>query len=171
MKKTVITILVACLGIIGCAPIIPTSVPLGTNDLVPVFSKEPITLVNSQEVKGNTTVIYEDPRNPRELETNFYEWTNEALVLIGQWLSKYQVPIVANAQKTLRVSISNVKIEQRSLTCTTLTLNVETGDGIKRNFPVDMCAMGLDRSAGYAINLAVVELIHDSEILRYVGDK
>lgn len=55
IKKTAIRILVACLGIIGCAPIILSSVPLEAHDLAPIFSKEPITLVNAQEVSGNTT--------------------------------------------------------------------------------------------------------------------
>ena len=47
----------------------------------------------------------------------------------------------------------------------------ELGTELKKNFPVDMFARGLNRSAGCAINLAVFELNHISDIFRYPGDK
>ncbi len=177
MKRTVITILVACFGIIGCAPIVPTKVPLNIRDLVPIFSKESITLLNAQKVNVITPILYQERdasgqlRNLHSEEANFYKWTNQAIILVRQWLNEYKVPISGNSQKTLKLHISNAKIELRGLQCTILTLNVETGDGVKKSFPVDMCAGGLNRSAGYAIYLAVVKLIHDGDILSYLGNR
>jgi hypothetical protein len=166
-----------CFGIIGCVPITPTKVPLDIRDLVPVFSKEPVILLNAQKVNEITPILYQERdasgqlRNLSPEETNFYEWTSQAIILVRQWLNQYKVPISGNSQKTLKLHISNAKIENCGLQCTILTLNVETADGIKRSFSVDMCAGGLNRSAGYSINLAVVELIRDSDILSYLGDR
>jgi len=177
MKRTVITILVACICIIGCAPITPTTVPLDIRDLVPVFSKEPVTLLNAQKINEITPILYQvrdasgQLRDLSPEEANFHEWTNQAIILVRQWLNQYKVPISGNSQKTLKLHISNAKIENRGLQCTILTLNVETADGVKRSFPVDMCAGGLNRSAGYSINLAVIEMIHDSDILSYLGNR
>lgn len=177
MKRTVIAVLVACFGIIGCGPIVPTKVPLDIRDFVPIFPKESITLLNAQKVNAITPILYQERgasgqlRNLSSEEANFYKWTSQAIILVNQWLNEYRVPISGNSQKTLKLHISNAKIEKRGLQCTVLTLNVETGDGVKKSFPVDMCAGGLSRSAGYSINLAVVKLIHDGDILSYLGNR
>jgi len=152
-------------------------VPLDSRDLVPIFTKEPVALINVQDLNGTTPINYLERdasgnlKTLYQAETNFYEWTEKSIILVRQWLNQYKVPISSNSKKELKFHISNAKVERRTLQCTILTLNVETGDGIKKSFPVDMCAGGLDRSAGYSINLAVVEMIHDADILRYLGNK
>jgi hypothetical protein len=144
----------------GCGPIHPTQVPLGSHDMTPISSQQPINLINAQESK----VI----KMPDGTSAELTEWTDQAIHLIKQWFSQNDVRVSENSEKYLKISISDAK----STACTELTLNVETSTGIRRSYSEKGCAGGFthNRSAGYAINYVVVDLMHDRSIIKYLSE-
>ena len=151
-----------CILLFGCGPIHPKYVPLSKNDLTPVLSSQPVRLVNDQKVKevqvGDT------------MSANLTEWNEQAIRLIKEWLQNSGVRVDENAEKYLKTSVSDIIPTRTNMPCLTMTLNVETGAGAQRNYTSQGCAAGLDRSAGYAINYAVTDLMHDGSILKYLAD-
>jgi hypothetical protein len=161
--KIFISLILSCLLVSACGPIHPTNVPLGMQDITPVYSSQPISLIESQKTKKVEVGI--------RLKTDLTEWNKQAINLIKQWLEKSHVQVVDNAEKHLKISISDVSLTRTNLGCTNLSLNVETGTGVQRSYPVRGCAGGYNRSAGYAINYAVVDLMRDGSIIKYLSDE
>ncbi|MCP3875086.1 MAG: hypothetical protein GY699_18280 [Desulfobacteraceae bacterium] len=150
----------------GCGPLSPKPVPLGSYDMVPVISKTPVALINAQE-PGLTMIKV----GAGEKETDLTLWAGQAISLTASWLNQYHVPVNNEAAKKLKVSIVDPTIDTKSLPCTLLTMNVETGNGITKQFAVKGCAGGYNRSVGYAISYAVIEMMRSPEILAYISDK
>jgi hypothetical protein len=156
--------MISFLLLTGCGPIHPTDVPLGLHDMTTFYSSEPISLINAQEV--NEIKITDNTK------TNLSEWTNQAIVLIKQWFEQNNIQVVEGSNKYLKVSIPEVSIDPKSNMCTNVTLHIETGTGFERSYTARGCAGGVthNRSAGYAINYAVVDMMHDGSILKYLSD-
>ena len=148
----------------GCGPIHPTNVPLGLHDMTTFYSSEPISLINAQEVK--------EIKITDNTKTDLSEWTDQAIGLIKQWFEQNNVKVVKGSNKYLKLSIPEDSVDTKSNMCTNVTLHVETGAGFQRSYPARGCAGGAthNRSAGYAINYAVVDMMHDGSILKYLSD-
>jgi hypothetical protein len=159
IKKCCMVLFLSCLLFSGCHPNNIRVIPLGVSDMTPVHSSQPIKLINTQEAK----VIDMDVGT-----TNLTEWSDTAIKLIEQWFNKTNIQLTEAAEKYLRVSISDVFFDDKTLNCTQLTLNIETSTGIQRSYPAKGCASGQYSSASYAINYAVVDLMHDGTILNYI---
>lgn len=149
----------------GCGPLAPKPVPLGSYDMVPVISRTPVALINAQ-APGMAMVKV----GASEKETDLTLWAAQAIALTQSWLNQYKVPIDNTAEKKLKISIVDPSIDTAHLPCTLLTLVVETGNGLTKQFPVKGCAGGYNRSAGYAISYAVMEMMRSPEILAYLSD-
>jgi hypothetical protein len=86
------------------------------------------------------------------------------------WLEKNDIPTTDDAEKILKFSITEPKLDSsKGINCTRLTLNVETGTGIQKKYPVEGCASGTNRATGYAVNYSVVDFIHDSSMIKYIS--
>ncbi len=158
-----------CVLLAGCGTPMtrPDPIELRTQDMLPIVSNNTVALMNAQ-----TAFIEEIPDLSGNLPpsiTNLDLWAERAIVLIKQWLSASAVPVADRAERTLKVSISDLKFDSSEMPCTFLTMHVETGSGLKRNYSVKGCAIGRDRSAGYAINHAVMELMRDGSIIGYLS--
>jgi hypothetical protein len=132
--------------------------------MTPIYSSQPINLVN---VQGNI-----EGKTEKALNTNLTEWSNQAISLIKEWLENNNIQLSENSNKYLKISITEAYIDPKNPICTNVTLNVETGTEVQRSYPARGCAGGFspNRSAGYAINYAVVDLMHDGSILNYLSD-
>jgi hypothetical protein len=132
--------------------------------MTPINSSQPINLVNAQKgknVHAETTV-----------KTDLTVWSDQAIKLIKDWFDNNNIKVSENAQKYLNVSISEAYIDPKNPICTIVKLDIETSTGLQREYPSRVCAGGFspNRSAGYAVNYAVVDLMHDGSILKYLSD-
>lgn len=166
-----ISIIALCVfALTGCSilasSIDPNHVPLGDYDMKPIKTPNPVALINANE--DRVTKVSGDGWS---YDTNLKDWTEQAVVLIKQWFTQYDVPVVPGAEKQLTLEI--VKVRHLPVTFgkrTCLELVVKTGNGDVKVFPAEGGAGGIDRSAGYAINYAVARLVKDGTIAKYIAE-
>lgn len=172
MNRIIINAILAIITMtfLGCSgyygSIHPSHIPLGDSEMKPFAPPHPVSLINAHD-----DIMTKIPGDGASYDTNLHEWAHQAILLIRQWLTKNGVPVVDNSEKKLTISILNPKVLPGLVFGTTsLELTVETGEGVKRIYPVEGSARSLSRSAGYAINYSVVRLIQDETIAKYIGN-
>lgn len=159
--------------LISCMPpmmIKPASIVVDPNKVQDFKLNKKINIVNIHPSKTNIQVF---TLGFSKAEGNLYEWTDIAIKLLKSELEKRGGEISEDGLKVLSLSISNAHVATRaggSGTWCKLTLHVETGDGYSTDISiVHNAGIGVDRPVGYAITLAITDLLNDENILHYLG--
>lgn len=169
MNKLLLWIVIAlsCISV-GCAssPITPNAIPLGQHDLTFVNSRKPVAVVNMQQPKlVEMQCKYTDGgTDVRKIDLD--SLCEQSISLINQWLRHNSIPIDKTADRKLFVSVLNPVSERAG--SYTLDLKIETVNGLVKTFKTEATGGSAGRSFGYAINWAVVKIIHDADILCYM---
>ena len=129
--------------------------------------------INIVNIHPSKTNIQEFTLGFSKFGGNLYEWTDKAIELLKSELEKRGGEISKDGLKVLSLSISNAHVQTRaggSGTWCRLTLHVETGDGYSTDILiVHNAGIGVDRPVGYAITLAITDLLNDENIIHYLG--
>ena len=149
--------------------IIPVTSVVDPNRVHDFKLNKKINIVNIHPSKTN---IQEVTRGVSKRGGNLYEWTDKAIILLKSELEKRGGEISEDGLKVLSLSVSNAHVQTRaggSGTWCKLTLHVETGDGYSTDILiVHNAGIGVDRPVGYAITLAITDLLNDENILHYL---
>ena len=174
MEKKLITIIACSLFFTcGCVSKIHVAPELQTIDPPEKIKNEYVgakaTIINKEkfgEIK-HMTGSYSVP-----VEGNMYEWTEQAIALITKEIRQRGGDVAESSGKDIYVSFEGDELIYNqwnySSTCKG-TLNVETGSGYKKQYPVANTTGGkVERACGGAITLGVIEFLNDKNIMVFM---
>ena len=143
-------------------------------DLIKNFSGEaPIRIVVPENAEKEYLIEYKDPKQASgKIYVDLQDLYDIAKGLMENELKKHDVPVNANAGKTITFTIQKVQWEiwagGFSLGAY-MDFLVETGDGYQMSYSVqDGSAMDVNRSVGGVITRSVEKIFQDEKILAYI---
>lgn len=142
---------------------IPNPTVFEFGEKIEFVSKDSITLINDQPFSEDINLF-------GMVYGNFQKWTDVAIRVTNNELSKRGMTVVDNAKKKLKLSITDVKLKNKVVYVTGLTfLRVETGNGYVSTY-VGKAGSGL--AARRAINRSFIRaigaMLRDPFIVKYL---
>ena len=163
-------VIVMLIGIIGCTHrYTPKQYPLKPG-MAPEFSGgHPISLINVQE-STDEVLICKTEFNEK-LFGNLQEWTDSVIGLLRSELEKRDIVPTEDADKQLRISVTQAKVETTVFTIRCfIYLKVETGDGYEKEIEINSGSFAgiYERACDGAVTRAVAAILNDDTILAYL---
>ena len=155
---------VVCLG--GCrSHYAPNPTVFEFEETDEFVSNNSITLINDQPFSEDINLF-------GRVDGNFQKWTDVAIRVTSNELSKRGMTITDNSEKKLKLSITDAKLKNRVIFVTGLTfLRVETGDGYVNTYEG---TAGSGLAATRAINRSFIRaigaMLRDPAIVKYLTD-
>jgi len=147
--------------------LVPGPQPLNATKIPDVTFDQQIRLENTQ---NSMETIRVGKAGLHTYNGNLNEWTEKTIKLLSNELRSRGAVISDDAEKVLRLAVIQGELVQGAFRLRgDLTLQVETGDGYKKEFFVQNLSGGnASRATGGAITLALTDMLNDQNILEYL---
>ncbi|MCD4743010.1 MAG: hypothetical protein K8R67_11105 [Desulfobacteraceae bacterium] len=166
--KSFISVFVILFLLGGCSHhYIPVASTYKLDSIIEFSTNHSISIVNSQL---STSDVLFATNGAHKFYGNLQSWTDTAIKITQRELTKRDMSVVKDAQKTLKVSIETVKgtFGVWVIRCET-TLKVETSEGYVNTYSGDNRSPAtLYLAADGAVMRAVTEMLRDEKIISYL---
>ncbi|MDH3981815.1 MAG: hypothetical protein OES84_02815 [Kiritimatiellaceae bacterium] len=155
----------------GCShTLLPSVERIGSAKIPYAAFSSSIHVVNDQP--NDEEVLIGTLTGGRKYYASLHEWTALAVLALQQEVTQRGASISSDSTKVIKMRISNVSLRDggggRRKHCA-VTLQIETGDGVKKVFTGSEISGGhKSRVAGSGVTLALTEMLRDRQILNYM---
>ena len=159
--------------LMGCSHyLMPTPQVVNTNRITEFTIDSNIELINLQ---SENTKIFEIKTTYKTYKGTLAEWTEKAIELLSDELTKRGGSINENDPKILKLAVTEYKrVVGMSRISFNLKLHLEMGNGYKadyyaenKNAPIKSSG---ERGFGGAITLAITDMLNDKEFVSYLKE-